>query len=225
MFERATSVSWTFLQSYESTFTHSFVSATSVQAACSTHSEHRLAVPHNLVISHSKQYKFRSTGFSWGMEARTRNGGSVPLAIGPQQDHTYYNYDVVSSFEQHSRDAVELQLFLVNKFISNEAKGESLEWAPKTPTLTDDFPAVLYGSNTFEFTVTDNAHYVSSLRSKEIFGPFGDALCLPMMRNMRSIHIQVILHADSHWAIKRQRARLEYFVEVLKEHADDENRK
>jgi hypothetical protein len=39
---------------------------------------------------------------------------------------------------------------------------------------------------------------------------------------MRSIHIHVVLDANSHWATKRHRARLEYFVEILKEHADNE---
>jgi hypothetical protein len=42
---------------------------------------------------------------------------------------------------------------------------------------------------------------------------------------MRSIHIDVLLDVDSHWAVKRQRARLEYFVEILKQYSDDENRK
>jgi hypothetical protein len=42
---------------------------------------------------------------------------------------------------------------------------------------------------------------------------------------MRSIHIHMILDADSHWVMKRQRARLEYFVEILKAYADDDDRK
>jgi hypothetical protein len=34
-----------------------------------------------------------------------------------------------------------------------------------------------------------------------------------------------VLDDTSRWAVPRQRARLEYFVQILKQHADDENRK
>ncbi|KAI4705213.1 hypothetical protein J4E81_000093 [Alternaria sp. BMP 2799] len=43
--------------------------------------------------------------------------------------------------------------------------------------------------------------------------------------NETNIHIDVIPDVDSHWAVKRQRSRLEYLVEILKEHADDTDQK
>jgi hypothetical protein len=65
------------------------------------------------------------------------------------------------------------------------------------------------------------------MSSPLIFGPFGNGagIRLPLLRNLRSIHIEVLLDGNSHWTVKRQRARLDYFVEVLKAHSDDENRK
>ena len=85
--------------------------------------------------------------------------------------------------------------------------------------------AVLYGSNTYEFTVDSNAHHPISLQSPLIFGPFGTDTRLPLLRNLRSIDIDVLPDYSSHWTVRRQRSRLEYFVQILKEYADDENRK
>jgi hypothetical protein len=85
--------------------------------------------------------------------------------------------------------------------------------------------AVLYGSNTYTFTIDSAAHFPVSMKSPRIFGPFGDADRLPLLRNLRSIHISIRLNDHTHWAVKRQRARLEYFISVLKEHSDDENKK
>jgi hypothetical protein len=86
---------------------------------------------------------------------------------------------------------------------------------------------VLYGSNTYEFTVNGIPHSPKSLASPFIFGPFGnnEGSRLYLLRNLRSIHIDFVLDTDSHWAVRRQRSRLEYFVDVLKQHSDDENRK
>jgi hypothetical protein len=63
------------------------------------------------------------------------------------------------------------------------------------------------------------------MQSPQIFGPFGTPQRLPLLRNLRSIVITVSLNDSTHWGVKRQRARLEYFVSVLKQHADDENKK
>jgi hypothetical protein len=86
-------------------------------------------------------------------------------------------------------------------------------------------PAVLYGSNTYNFTVHGNTIWPKSLRSPFVFGPLGHPDRLPLLRNLRSIRIGVIPDVDSHWAVKRQRSRLEYLVEILKEHADDADQK
>lgn len=86
--------------------------------------------------------------------------------------------------------------------------------------------AILYGSNTYKFSINGSPHFPSSLTSPLIFGPFGNREeLLPLLRNLRSIEIEFLLSDDDHWAAKRQRARLAYFVEILKQHSDDENRK
>lgn len=74
------------------------------------------------------------------------------------------------------------------------------------------------------------------MRTPDIFGPFGDAdwrlhsplgelFRLPLLRNVRSIEIKILRDNFTHWAVKRHRSHLEYFVETLKEHNDDDNRK
>lgn len=102
--------------------------------------------------------------------------------------------------------AVETQLFRVSKFVSNESR------------------SVLYGMNTYKFTIHGRAIWPKSLRSPYVFGSLGHPLRLPLLRDLRRIHIDVVADVDSHWAVKRQRARLEYLVEILKEHADDQNK-
>jgi hypothetical protein len=63
------------------------------------------------------------------------------------------------------------------------------------------------------------------MKSPRIFGPFGDANHLPLLRNLRSIHININLNDHTHWSVKRQRARLEYFVSILKQYSDDTHKK
>lgn len=111
--------------------------------------------------------------------------------------------------EAHSdgKGSINTQLFLVSKLISAEAS------------------AVLYGSNTYSFIVDGHAHLPTSLQSPLIFGFLGSPGRLPLLRNLRSIHIDVMIGSDGHWAAKRQRARLEYFVNILKEHANDTSKR
>lgn len=63
------------------------------------------------------------------------------------------------------------------------------------------------------------------MQSPQIFGPFGTAEHLPLLRELRSIHLEVSISDTTHWVVLRQRARLEYFISVLKEHADDDDAK
>lgn len=98
-------------------------------------------------------------------------------------------------------------LFLVNKFVCNEVRG------------------VLYGDNTFVFNIDASAHRPHSMRSPEIFGPFQFAERMPLLREFRSLELSVTVTDLTHWAVLRHRARLEYFVSVLKEHSDDETQK
>jgi hypothetical protein len=92
-------------------------------------------------------------------------------------------------------------------------------------TLTS--PAVLYGSNTYIFTIDGRSHDPVSLASPLIFGPFGDrdGVHLPLLRNLRSVHIEVMLDTCSHYTVTRHRARLAYFVDTLNLHSDDATRK
>ncbi|KAF2648864.1 hypothetical protein K491DRAFT_698552 [Lophiostoma macrostomum CBS 122681] len=102
------------------------------------------------------------------------------------------------------------QLFVLNKFISNEAK------------------AVLYGENTFVFRVDGDSHRPKSLESPRIFGVLGHSHRIHLLRNIRSISILMGNSSTgkvTHWVAKRHRARLEYFIRILKEHADDENQR
>ncbi|KAH3952311.1 hypothetical protein HBH53_049740 [Parastagonospora nodorum] len=102
-------------------------------------------------------------------------------------------------------EPAQTQLFLVSKAVSTEAK------------------AILYGSNTYLFTINSHPHQPSSLRSPQIFGAFGYNDRQLLLRNLRSITVDVSINDSSHWDVKRLRTRLDYFVEVLKQHADDAN--
>jgi hypothetical protein len=89
------------------------------------------------------------------------------------------------------------------------------------------FSAILYGSNTYKFAIHGNAVFPKSLRSPDIIGSLGHPDRLALLRNLRKIHIEIVPGFDSkdHWSIKRQRSRLQYVVDILKEHADDQSQK
>ncbi|KAH7064075.1 hypothetical protein BKA63DRAFT_572509 [Paraphoma chrysanthemicola] len=166
-------------------------------------------LPYNLIISHVQSGTMFRNGQRnvprWRITPTTKTGEAVLMMIGAQ--NWWRGARLPHSHRHWSR--VETQLFLVNKEISNEAR------------------AVLYGSNTYNFTINGVAHHPISMSSPLIFGPFSNdnGIRLPLLRNLRSIHIEVLLDDNSHWSVKRQRARLDYFVAVLKEHSDDDNRK
>ncbi|KAF2684388.1 hypothetical protein K458DRAFT_388856 [Lentithecium fluviatile CBS 122367] len=94
-------------------------------------------------------------------------------------------------------------LFLVNRFISNEAR------------------AVLYGTNTFKLDIDSLPHHPVSLSSPLVFGPLGLDHRLGLLRNLRSITLDVEVNTMDHWTVTRHRARLRHFVDVIKRHADD----
>jgi hypothetical protein len=160
-------------------------------------------LPHNIIITHERKHDIHKTSQEkpwWGINATNKKTGEVEhMRIGSQP----------SFARRPDWPRSQTQLMLVNKQISSEVQ------------------AVLYGSNTYKFTITSSAHYPISLASPLIFGPFGDlnGSRLPLLCNLRSIRIELVLDDDDHWAVKRQRARLEYFVDILKQHSDDENRK
>ncbi|KAI4632942.1 hypothetical protein J4E80_000302 [Alternaria sp. BMP 0032] len=157
-------------------------------------------IPHNMEITFERYGWSSSNEPDWTTNA-FRKDEDVSYKIG---SNPYYKNTKVRRYNHFT---VETQLFRVSKFVSNETK------------------SVMYGSNTYNFTVHGNSMWPKSLRSPFVFGPLGHPDRLPLLRNLRSIHIDVIPDVDSHWAVKRQRSRLEYLVEILKEHADDTDQK
>ncbi|KAF2877586.1 hypothetical protein BDV95DRAFT_481506 [Massariosphaeria phaeospora] len=100
----------------------------------------------------------------------------------------------------------ECALFRVSKFVSDEAR------------------AVLYGENKFCFMVDSNQHIPLSLHSPLVFGPLGLGHRLGLLRNLRTIHLDVDTNdADVAWAVRRHRGRLDLFARILNEHAGDAN--
>lgn len=83
----------------------------------------------------------------------------------------------------------------------------------------------MYGENIYVFSIDDRSHAPRSFQSPEIFGLLGDPIRLPLLRNLRSIELAVVVGDDTHWAVKRHRARIEHFINILKEHSDDEEQK
>ncbi|RMZ73343.1 hypothetical protein GMOD_00007846 [Pyrenophora seminiperda CCB06] len=114
--------------------------------------------------------------------------------------------DLPNSY-RYSRFVIQTQLFQVSKYAYH------------------DVQSVLYGQNIFKFTLDGNALQPRSLRSPAIFGLLGKTeASLALLRNLRRVHIH-LLATDVHWSVKRQRSRLAYFVEIIKEHADNANKK
>ncbi|KAF2105796.1 hypothetical protein BDV96DRAFT_655270 [Lophiotrema nucula] len=96
-------------------------------------------------------------------------------------------------------------LFLVDKQMLSEARG------------------LLFSKNTFRFHVDGLAHHPTSLKSPEIFGAFGRPDRFHLLREIKDLEIDVNASTTGHWVTKRHRERLEYFVDMLREHAGDEN--
>ncbi|KAL6703876.1 hypothetical protein ACN47E_009010 [Coniothyrium glycines] len=157
-------------------------------------------LPHDLVISFTKLSN-DAKDQDWPVIGIPRYGDASVVYSVKAVPRTLRRRNVT-----YVRFNMQTQLFFVSKFVYNEAR------------------AVLYGGNTYQFVVDGDAHQPRSLRSPLIFGPFGSESGLPLLRNLRSIKIKLPLNCQGHMSLKRQRARLEYFVEVLRDYADDENR-
>lgn len=87
------------------------------------------------------------------------------------------------------------------------------------------FAAVLFGSNTFSLSISARAHHPVSLKSPLIFGPFGLPHRLHLLRDLRRIDLEVNIDQVSSYTFMRHRARLRHFVDVIKEHADDDSKR
>lgn len=77
----------------------------------------------------------------------------------------------------------------------------------------------------FAITINAQAHVPLSLKSPLIFGPLGQPHQLHVLRDLQHIMLRIEIDEDSSHAVVRQRARTQYFVDVLKEHAEDHNKK
>jgi hypothetical protein len=122
---------------------------------------------------------------------------------------------------------IQTQLFLVSKTVSAEAKGTSLPVFHSSPAtnLALSPKAILYNTNTYEFTLTNTPHLPTSLKSPEIFGPLGEPHRLHLLRNLRRIHIATRPMDRSHWGLRRMRARLAFFIAELNAHAADASKR
>ncbi|OAL47871.1 hypothetical protein IQ07DRAFT_646084 [Pyrenochaeta sp. DS3sAY3a] len=149
--------------------------------------------------------------FCWRVQAQNKKNPRSPL-LEWTTDRLAFGH------ARFRKVPVATNLFHVNQLVSKEAR------------------AMLYGSNTFGFVVDARAHARQSMTTPDIFGPFGDGdtkyfphqgnlFRLPLLRNLRSIEIKLVLNDPSHWGVKRERSRLQYFVDVLKEHMDDDAHK
>ncbi|KAH8729045.1 hypothetical protein GQ44DRAFT_607935 [Phaeosphaeriaceae sp. PMI808] len=160
-------------------------------------------LPYNLVISHDRGCSIDGK-CNWNIHLTTKCGKPVLLSMGQRR---VCQHGCRRKHKPRHWPKIQTQIFFVNKEVSNETR------------------AVLYGSNTYTFTVDAQTHGTTSLRSPLIFGPLGRDVGLPLLRNLRSIRIHLELDEYRHWGAIRQRSRLEYFVDILKEHLEDESKK
>lgn len=84
---------------------------------------------------------------------------------------------------------------------------------------------MLFAGNTFSFNISAKAHSPVSFRSPRIFGPFGLPHRSHLLRDLRHINLEVDVDELSAYTIARHRGRLQHFVNVMKEHADDDSKK
>ncbi|KAJ4349814.1 uncharacterized protein N0V89_008433 [Didymosphaeria variabile] len=105
---------------------------------------------------------------------------------------------------------VEFNIFLVNKVICNEAR------------VTRAPPAILYGQNTFNFTITS---VPKKYDKTNVFGLFDDPTRKHLLRDLRIIALHVEVNDGSTLAIKRHKERLQQFVQELQKYSHDSNKK
>lgn len=73
--------------------------------------------------------------------------------------------------------------------------------------------------------INAQAHTPRSLKSPLIFGPLGLPHQLHVLRDLQHIELRIEIDERSSRSVARQRARAQYFVDILKEHAEDHNKK
>lgn len=169
-------------------------------------------LPAGLTISFTIKSYLDNWWYVWGMPKHTEGTvsrhGSRKMRLGE------------ASPQEHNCTS----LFLVSKFVSAEARGKT----PCSSMCHDPIntrPAVLYGENTFQLMVDGLPHKPISIASPLIFGPLGEPNRLHLLRNLRSVELVVSLDDNNNWVVKRHRGRLDHFVQIIKQHADDINQK
>jgi hypothetical protein len=63
-----------------------------------------------------------------------------------------------------------------------------------------------------------------SLKSPLIFGPCGSPHRLHLLRDLRQLELDVIVDKSDSWAYRRQYARVQHFVDILRRHGDDKDK-
>ncbi|KAI2483465.1 hypothetical protein Ptr902_05782 [Pyrenophora tritici-repentis] len=166
------------------------------------HHIYSFLIPQSLTITfvhHTPKRSWCRRDPYWVANGISKDGSVIQLGGDPFYRRT--------GVRRHHHFKVESQLFRVSKLFRN------------------DVQSVLYGQNTYKFTVHGEPLEPISFRSPMIFGALGQTqITLSQLRNLRHIRIDLVAN-NYHWAVKRQRARLEYFVEILKMHADDADKK
>lgn len=84
--------------------------------------------------------------------------------------------------------------------------------------------AFIFGKNIFSFHITGSADRPISLKSPRAFGPLGSPHRIHLLRDLRRIELTLTANDLTSWSKARLRARIQYFVDILQEHAEDANK-
>ncbi|KAI8931196.1 hypothetical protein NX059_011546 [Plenodomus lindquistii] len=203
---------------------------------------YKYVLPHSLIISFHEDTNHEKRLF-WTTKARKQSnrGGAYELG-GPRMYRGKAGIGGLWTFFPHGISGTSLHLrplptsavapiYDEEKFHNGWLNRKYIKPRDETPlyyinkVMGKETQAILYGANIFRFSIDDAAHEPVSFQSPKIFGALGVKGRLHLLRNLRTIHIKITFEKACRWTVKRLRARLEYFVEVLKQYADDDNKR
>jgi hypothetical protein len=84
---------------------------------------------------------------------------------------------------------------------------------------------IFFEGNEFIFSVSAQSQVPHSLSSAQIFGPLGAQHRIHLLRDLRCVRLVLDIDDGGYWAIVRHRSRMEHFVKLINEYAEDENKK
>ncbi|KAF2714244.1 hypothetical protein K504DRAFT_371526 [Pleomassaria siparia CBS 279.74] len=86
---------------------------------------------------------------------------------------------------------------------------------------------IFYSGNNFCLTLDGHAHYPVSLQSPDMLGALGHPCRLSLLRDLRNVHITIdpMMVKRQYWVHRRYRGRLSLLVQILKQYADQVNRR